>query len=1049
MTYKINHTYVDESAPIAVNTENDLATVSCAANYRLHIDHPGKITRQASAIFYTKFIDQDDLEPGHGAGGPGHPQTQMHPLNLAMELRTPDGQPFTRDDITMGDIRRFRDQRGSTQGDWTFSVRGSAGPFATGDGEFQYIAGPGQILFEVEEVVTSKSAPPVVDEFWAGIQAGTEHYKFDLFSVGTFIANAGGVGQFTLRDPDGVTVATGNHSLFYDVTLQTLGKSRDAAGKARKWTLSVRLPAVGEGEDDIHISAKVLARTRINTSALLDRINYLFGDQFNKLSIYGEKVTFPGESGIHSGPQLAIRLVIKDDVTAETADMFDLFKSRIKSYPQDSPDVDIKDVELKKDVVYTLGCFDADMDFSLPGPLESFEFTAHKSFDDMRVSAIDIRFAPSQQTQPPVPAILLSVSVAGSIKVDVGGLTVATAKVRDGRISLEGGLRVTEEGEVIPEVWIDSSIIDVDLDWELLAATFPLGMVGALVALGGKAYVEGKLERDLNEEIKSKIKEQLQDVIDHVPETIAMILGDDFTYRSLWIEGDDFVFNYDAPLEPDPRPSIDSVYTPIMGRHADQVGPIAWHITPPLGDTWAVPKLRERIDHIVVVMMENRSYNHILGYRALTNGDGTGDGLNAELMSLPGFPIGKISDAGFPINTKFPKSVGHELADVTEQLSKTMKTPSGRWINSPEGFVENFRKKHNLILNEGTVKPEHVLWYYEAADLPFFDHLVRNYAFCDRYFSSHAGPTLPNRMFWLTGNWQYDRNGEAVLDNNHGDNFSLSRAATLFDLLSRQGVPWRVYESFPSVAMLRMFARYATDNSNIVRLERLKEDVANGTLPPVAFVEPAMHHAPENDDHPISDMYYGQKFLQETYETLRSNQSLWERTLLIITYDEHGGFYDHVLPPWAEARAWAMVPNPHDNAGDDPHHTPMTMTTAYGVRVPTFVVSPWVTAGQCHSMVLDHCSIAKTILARFGPMKSFLSDRVSESRSFEAVMTENSPRTNVPHSTPVPAPPASPAEGERVINTRPITRKDMRDGNADYHEITGMLARWLGRDKPL
>jgi phospholipase C len=186
----------------------------------------------------------------------------------------------------------------------------------------------------------------------------------------------------------------------------------------------------------------------------------------------------------------------------------------------------------------------------------------------------------------------------------------------------------------------------------------------------------------------------------------------------------------------------------------------------------------------------------------------------------------------------------------------------------------------------------------------------------------------------------------------------LSRALTIFDLLTRKRIGWRVYESFPSVTMLRMFARYATDDTNIVPLSRLQSDVATGNLPPVSAIEPAMHSAPENDDHPVADMYNGQLFLKFVYDTLRSNSALWEKTMLIVTYDEHGGFYDHAVPPIADVRT---APN----------------------------------AGVIGGGLL--------------------------------------------------APAACSAPNRASIDTAPITRKKMLTEGADFHELSGMLARMLGR----
>ena len=200
--------------------------------------------------------------------------------------------------------------------------------------------------------------------------------------------------------------------------------------------------------------------------------------------------------------------------------------------------------------------------------------------------------------------------------------------------------------------------------------------------------------------------------------------------------------------------------------------------------------------------------------------------------------IPRLSESGFTIKTQFPVAVGHEVADVTEQLRARMELPSQRSINSPVGFVKNFLKKLKNPANKDKARPLDVLGFYEAADLPFFKFLAENYAYCEKYYCSHAGPTLPNRMFSLAGDLQFNRVGEAIIDNNDSDDFLLSRALNIHDLLTRKGIGWRVYESFPSVTMLRMFARYAGDNTNIVPISRLDQDIAAG-LPPLTVIEPA------------------------------------------------------------------------------------------------------------------------------------------------------------------------------------------------------------------
>jgi phospholipase C len=316
-----------------------------------------------------------------------------------------------------------------------------------------------------------------------------------------------------------------------------------------------------------------------------------------------------------------------------------------------------------------------------------------------------------------------------------------------------------------------------------------------------------------------------------------------------------------------------------------------------LGDTWAANNLKSKIDHIVVVMMENRSYDHVLGYRARPPINDGADGLTDPLISViagagEGHVVRPLRNASFEPNvlglrTRLPKGVGHELEDVRQQLSGSIDGPAGKRINDPKGFVENFRDKklHGKPEGEDGCVPGDVLGYYEknvaenADDLPIYAHLAENYAYCDRFFCSHPGPTLPNRMYSLTGDVQHDRLGVPILDNNHGDNFLLSRALSIYDVLTKKGVGWRVYESNPSVTMLRMFARYATDDVNIRPLSDLAADVAAGNVPALTVVEPAMHHHPQNDDHPDADMYRGQIFIKGVYDTLRSNADEWRKTL--------------------------------------------------------------------------------------------------------------------------------------------------------------------------
>ena len=159
-------------------------------------------------------------------------------------------------------------------------------------------------------------------------------------------------------------------------------------------------------------------------------------------------------------------------------------------------------------------------------------------------------------------------------------------------------------------------------------------------------------------------------------------------------------------------------------------------------------------------------------------------------------------------------------------------------------------------------------------------------------------------------------------------------------------------------------------------------------------------------------MYGGQRFLQGVYDTLRSNEQLWRKTMLVITYDEHGGFYDHVIPPIAEVRSRPMALAPDDSGGGGPV-TPSTLVTPYGVRVPTFVVSPWTAPGKGPDIVLDHCSILKTVLARFCGQGAVPQRPGTWLSVIRGLSVGPEPRMDVPALPPIAPLPREPPAGGR------------------------------------
>ena len=1102
MPYALTHVLANQPLQLHLDDAGyGTVAVRCTNSGRLRVRYAGVLTLHAIAT-YTVRVWVEEVGPNSTIPDgtiKGRWRSQIRTLPLTMTVRTPDGLPFTRNEVTLADLARFRNLRGVTQGDWSFSVSGQSAPVPVAEEEAEVVLVPAKLRIVQTEAVLSKSAPPLVN---GQVGEGVQSFRFDLFRLGRLEVRVAPTftlpfrqwqGQLRLLDPVGNVVATAAGSfLSYEVTPQAIDKSRDPQGHELPWTLE----AVGRGNSTrIHrVMAQVTATTRVHTNVLQDRINVLLGPNGNKLR-------FTVES---RGKKLVGRLKILDELSAETLDMYGLLDGPVRKNPQDAG-IDTDQPDIKANVAYSVFSTDEGLGHGLRIISSGF-----------RVKALQVNLGASQRIQPAVPALRVTLQTEGELQVRVGGFALVTLKPRNNQMELELGLKPNAQGGLVPVAWLPDSLLDLDLHWE---AALVLGLLtGGLLTLGAAGVLE-LVEGYVNRTLRSNLIDNIDSGSLAMPFILAILLGDDFTYTNARLEGNDLALSYIAPKEHDPRPS--QVYRGVIGRSVNQLGPDVWQMTPRmLGDTWAADNLA-KVKHIVVVMMENRSFDHVLGYRA--QGAAGGDGLTPELLqalSAEGYNLPALGQSNLAVKTQFPVAVGHELDDVTEQLAKRVAGPNGRFINSPEGFVSNFKKRLDTQTQaiKDRVKQQDVLGYYQGADLPAYKFLADNFAWCDQYYCSHAGPTLPNRMFSLTGDVQYDRAGEAIVDSNNGDNFYLSRSTTIYDLFNRKGLDWRVYESFPSVTMLRMFARYATDSTHIVPISRLAQDVAAGNLPPLTVIEPAMHHFPQNDDHPVADMRNGQAFVADVYNTLRSNTALWRDTLLIVTYDEHGGFYDHVIPPVADLRDFQQFGSvepgsvtsgggasggvvkpgggtsggvvkpggvtPGDVVSRGPSKveanppaqvdsglldgmklglSPLVLTalpslavqgdpitqdclTPYGLRVPTFVVSPWVPPGKGPAVVLDHCSILKTILARFiGPSAPFLSDRVAMSHSFNDFLSLATPRLETPVAPMAKTVQRGIKYKGRAIATPPLRRAQMRDGNVAYHDLTGRLARMLGR----
>jgi phospholipase C len=342
------------------------------------------------------------------------------------------------------------------------------------------------------------------------------------------------------------------------------------------------------------------------------------------------------------------------------------------------------------------------------------------------------------------------------------------------------------------------------------------------------------------------------------------------------------------------------------------------------------------IEHIVVVVMENRSFDHYLGW--LPGADGKQAGLTY----------------------RDDKGVAHKTHHLTERQGCGFNDPdhsyAGGRTQLNHGKMDGFRKGGN---------DDFALGYYRKSDLPFYGALVEQSTVFDHWFCSILSSTYPNRFYTHAG--RTDR-----IDNSMTE----STVPTIWDRLGAAGVPANYY--FSDLPFLALWGQKYVDIARPV--DTFFAQAAAGQLPAFSYLDPFFlgeGQGGSNDDHPHADILRGQSFVSRVADAV-VHSPLWSKTALIVTYDEWGGFFDHVVPP--------MLP-------DDPP-SPGFVHGQAGFRVPGFVLSPFAPRGAIDSHTYDHTSILKLVEWRWGLKPLAPRDRAA--RNLAHALHFGSPRTSVP-----------------------------------------------------
>src|ERR1700730_2651205 len=407
------------------------------------------------------------------------------------------------------------------------------------------------------------------------------------------------------------------------------------------------------------------------------------------------------------------------------------------------------------------------------------------------------------------------------------------------------------------------------------------------------------------------------------------------------------------------------------------------------------------IKHVVLLMMENHSFDQMLG--CLQGEYPDLDGVDIY-SSSPRFNLDLSGNKVYQIPTDEQQvrlDPKHEHRFVMDQIA-----------GGNSGFVSDFQKNQKGDTAEDR---QYVMGYYVMDRLPALHELGRNFTVCDHWFSSLPGPTWPNRFFALSGTssgralmpegWQHLR-PEEMFDQNQ---------FTIFDRLNEAGKPWRIYYyDFPSSLLLNR-QRLPGNLKGYTPVNRFFRDVQDEkNFPAFAFIEPKYFGADQNDDHPPHNIFKAEKLIADVYNAVRSTPALWESTLLVVAYDEHGGFYDHVEPPQA-------VP-------PDDHREEWTFDRL-GVRVPALLVSPWVDA-RVERTVFDHTSLLKYLTEKWG--LGPLGRRTEQANSIAVALNQDKPPTGTVPFIRVPY--------TQLMPDRPDLEKE---DSSSHHEALHAFAAYL------
>ena len=375
------------------------------------------------------------------------------------------------------------------------------------------------------------------------------------------------------------------------------------------------------------------------------------------------------------------------------------------------------------------------------------------------------------------------------------------------------------------------------------------------------------------------------------------------------------------------------------------------------------------IEHVVIFIQENRSFDHYFGsYRGVR-------GFSEQSAAFRQPDTANTTDP--PIGTLLPFRLDTTTTNAacTHDITHDWVPQHQSWNNGAmNGFVTS---RLSINANDASL----TMGYYTRADLPFLYALADAFTLCDNYFCSVMGPTDPNRLYTMAASIDPDgKNGGPLLESlrlNRPSFFGHLTYTTMPEQLQSRGITWKVYSAPDSKLnpilsdnVLSYFRNFQDPSSQLYQNAFLPSfpadflaDALGGSLPQVSWILAPLVAS----DHPPAPTEFGETILSAIVAALRANPSQWAKTALFVTYDENGGFFDHVppmTPPPGTPGEFVTAPAVPDAAviGNPPVLGPIGL----GFRVPTLIVSPYSRGGFVSSDLFDHTSVLRFLETRFG-----------------------------------------------------------------------------------